>query len=365
MQRDNSIDIMRGIGIILVVLGHTSTAFNNWIYLFHVPLFFIISGYCFKEEDDLHVVPRIIKKIKSLYLPYLIYGVAFVLLNNLFIKIGFYCTQDSPYLSSINNLKIASFYSCKDIFVETLKILLFVGGTPMSGPMWFLRVMFLSSLIYLFLYMASKRVFANKNDVFRLIGSLLLSALGFVLSFFKITLYANIGSVFSSIIFYEAGLWLKRLNIKSKVYYFTAFPAILVIVLIGFFFKFDLGNNQISNLAVFYVVCLSGWFLVRAIALVLNKCFMRWALSLIGRCSLHIMCLHLLSFKIVSLIYILITRSNFIYLACYPVIDNCILSFPYVAIGVFIPLLFSVCLRKIIHYIYLLNNNSRESKSRI
>jgi fucose 4-O-acetylase-like acetyltransferase len=40
------IDIAKGIGIILVVVGHTSTPLylHNIIYQFHMPLFFILSG---------------------------------------------------------------------------------------------------------------------------------------------------------------------------------------------------------------------------------------------------------------------------------------------------------------------------------
>lgn len=40
------IDVTRGIGIILVVLGHLNPGegVERWIYSFHMPLFFVISG---------------------------------------------------------------------------------------------------------------------------------------------------------------------------------------------------------------------------------------------------------------------------------------------------------------------------------
>ncbi len=41
------VDIAKGIGIILVIIGHVNT-FNSsvkeWIYSFHMPLFFILAG---------------------------------------------------------------------------------------------------------------------------------------------------------------------------------------------------------------------------------------------------------------------------------------------------------------------------------
>ena len=54
-KRDINIDICRGIGILLVILGHQ---FQNWdltylmqfIYSFHMPLLFIISGIFLKKE---------------------------------------------------------------------------------------------------------------------------------------------------------------------------------------------------------------------------------------------------------------------------------------------------------------------------
>ena len=46
LQRRNPVfDIMRGIGILLVVLGHAGFPFSGWIYLFHMPLFFLLSGW--------------------------------------------------------------------------------------------------------------------------------------------------------------------------------------------------------------------------------------------------------------------------------------------------------------------------------
>lgn len=52
-ERIEYIDIAKGTGIILMVLGHIPAFSNNYkfaykfIYAFHMPLFFIISGYLF------------------------------------------------------------------------------------------------------------------------------------------------------------------------------------------------------------------------------------------------------------------------------------------------------------------------------
>lgn len=52
MQRISYIDTMRGIGITLVILQHcigsVEEELSRFILTFHMPLFFFISGLCFK-----------------------------------------------------------------------------------------------------------------------------------------------------------------------------------------------------------------------------------------------------------------------------------------------------------------------------
>lgn len=44
-QRDTVLDAMRGIGIVLMVVGHSGFGGSDFIYLFHMALFFMLSGY--------------------------------------------------------------------------------------------------------------------------------------------------------------------------------------------------------------------------------------------------------------------------------------------------------------------------------
>lgn len=66
MARDNRIDTLKGLLIILVIVGHVITALDNsnvfnhavmgLIYVFHMPLFILISGYLAKDSE--HQSPR-------------------------------------------------------------------------------------------------------------------------------------------------------------------------------------------------------------------------------------------------------------------------------------------------------------------
>lgn len=52
MKRDRSVDILKGIGILLVLFGHTIIPYevSSWIYGFHMPLFFFASGFFAKDN---------------------------------------------------------------------------------------------------------------------------------------------------------------------------------------------------------------------------------------------------------------------------------------------------------------------------
>jgi len=51
MQRDMHIDVAKGIGIFSVVSGHIVTGIaSEFMFLFHMPFFFFISGYLHKKN---------------------------------------------------------------------------------------------------------------------------------------------------------------------------------------------------------------------------------------------------------------------------------------------------------------------------
>ena len=57
-EHDYSIDIARGIACLLVIIGHISSTpsqVNVWIYAFHMPLFFIISGLIINTKEPIDV----------------------------------------------------------------------------------------------------------------------------------------------------------------------------------------------------------------------------------------------------------------------------------------------------------------------
>lgn len=82
LKRENWIDWAKTIGIILVVLGHMhiDPLARDFIYAFHMPLFFIVSGYLFTPSLDNSYKKHVLKDAKRLLIPYLFFGVLSVLI---------------------------------------------------------------------------------------------------------------------------------------------------------------------------------------------------------------------------------------------------------------------------------------------
>lgn len=138
-KRLDWVDYAKGIGIFLVVLGHMlRSLFNSdlladqgladfidqWIYIFHMPLFFIISGLFIERSLRKTGKEFILDKLRSIAYPYLVWS---VLQTSLQIVAG----QD------VNNQ--ISWRSLLEIIYQPIM------------QFWFLYTLFLLSLLYAFL----------------------------------------------------------------------------------------------------------------------------------------------------------------------------------------------------------------------
>lgn len=120
------IDIVRGILIILVVLGHTNLSNTQYFYWFHIPAFFILSGSLYKPKHIKELLQYCKKIISSLFIPYL-YN--FALITIAAILIG-----------------LVQMDEVSGLIKEFLK-----GGTHLTyiyGVFWFVSTFMISRLIF-------------------------------------------------------------------------------------------------------------------------------------------------------------------------------------------------------------------------
>lgn len=73
-ERVEYIDLLRGIGIILMTIGHVGFTVNieKWIYAFHMPLFYCVSGWFFNNHST--ITAKIKKLSLKLLVPYFSFG---------------------------------------------------------------------------------------------------------------------------------------------------------------------------------------------------------------------------------------------------------------------------------------------------
>lgn len=86
-KRIEWIDMAKGYGMILVVVAHLTIGnnINIWINSFHMPLFFMLSGYVFSDKNNFPTFLK--KKCKSLLLPYLCLGIPVVIFDCVYYSI--------------------------------------------------------------------------------------------------------------------------------------------------------------------------------------------------------------------------------------------------------------------------------------
>lgn len=132
-MRNSSIDIMKGVGIIAVIIGHCvlPTIIKNFIYSWHMPLFFIISGYFHKSTSIKNTIK---KNFYSILAPYLATSLFMVILN-------FF--HDNPY-PNIHFHTITAIFVGSGTWGNNISIF----ETYFVGVLWFLLALFWCRFLY-------------------------------------------------------------------------------------------------------------------------------------------------------------------------------------------------------------------------
>ena len=137
-KRIDSIDIAKGITILLMVIGHCHLQpdfkyLYLWIFSFHMPLFFFLSGYFFRPRSNKELIKSDLNKLVKPYI-----------LTSALIS-GFLLCFESPNAASN---KLIGFLMGVDGNKEAMFQITDGGG----GPIWFLLALFWCRLFYNLLY---------------------------------------------------------------------------------------------------------------------------------------------------------------------------------------------------------------------
>lgn len=235
------IDYVKTIGIYLVIIGHTVLPLDqlyirDFIYSFHIPLFFILSGLLFKTEKNSICFS---KSIKAIIIPYFLLNllVFFIFFFPKYIFYGNSSAIITPLLATLN------------------------GTAPMAAATcWFLLVLFWIRSLANFIL--------QQKSIWILISCILLPLIGYSLyHFLKIELYYFIDQALIAYPFFIIGYFIKKYKVLE-----TIKPIHLLFVFIGFILQAFLVNYigfvdlffcKIGpNVIVYYLASVLGSFIV-------------------------------------------------------------------------------------------------------
>lgn len=294
-KRIGYFDIAKGIGIICVILGHfipEKYLIRKIISTFHMPLFFLISGYFYKEAENKVFIK---KKAKQLLIPYFFTAVVLKILTILknFVKNGF----KLDIVNMISNV-LSIFYASglKTVTFNNIEI-------TYVGAIWFLVALF-EALMFVNL---------TRKTKFQPVIVVILFTIGYYSSK-VIWLPFSVQAGMCATLFVYIGHIAKKYEIYNKLVGMKeiVFSIIMFIVwIIGIWFNVNVSmvQNKYNYGIISIVVAISATYCIIQISKLIEKLdkkeMFSKILKLAGKNTLIILCFHLIELDIFpySIIY--------------------------------------------------------------
>lgn len=277
-RRIEYLDILRGLGIIFIVIGHISynDTMLNWLYSFHVPLFFFAAGAVYKKRpvtDDLK------RRAFTVLVPYFSFGASELIYWQLLERR--FRPSEMSFGQSVLGL-LSGQYDRLDF----------------NSHLWFLPCFFVTVVLF--------------NALVNVGGKKLAYAVTAAMSVVYIfvpfpELPFGINRVFRHIGFYAAGTPVSGLNAAEKFSKQNMALKISEAVLL-LAASVTLSYLGLTAGAMHFVSALAGTGGVFAVSLIIGKCR---PLQYLGRISLCILCIHGIVYRILlKLLSILLSADT-------------------------------------------------------
>lgn len=282
--RIKEIDFIKGIAIIMVVIGHTNCPIllAHIISLVHMPLFFMASGFLsFKSsatEPHWNLVSFLTRKIKSLYLPFICCS---IFVYSLYYLLGWLGSDIESFVRQL--LKFFAF------------------GLGISVPLsiqhlWFLKTLFIVSIAYFLLE-------SNlKNRRWQLYALVVCFPSLFVL--LPAPFFVNILWPIRAISYFLLGYFIRQINISFSKWYLV--PLVILWVSLGVYWKdvpvdmrFSMGVVSCSMV----IGSISAFLFLFKVAKLICKTTFFDLFSFCGTKSLYIYLFHFPLFFVISKLF--------------------------------------------------------------
>lgn len=297
--RDSYIDVVKGIGIFSIVMGHASWEIpvaghslqvGAFVYLYHLAIFFFCSGYLYKDTVS-DFWGFVAKKLKGLYKPFLIYTFIYFLCRNIFISMG---------------ILQAEKYTLGTLAINLTNTITFNSVAEFLSAFWFLPVLFFSLCFYTAVnYLTAKISLNYLKEGIRICCYLGIGFVGLYATEQGFGLLYNIQIAYLMVPVIALGHYYalykdkldKCINIVGLVVSFSGLVYILALD-IGII---ELSKFMIINRYAFYPVTICGiWFCLCLGKLLCKSGLLTRIFALAGQMSFDIMAMHFLAFKLVD-----------------------------------------------------------------
>lgn len=281
-KRLQYLDIARGIGMICIILGHLGNdTINRIVYPFHVPLFFLIAGYFINEKKNFTEFLK--SRARTLLVPYAATSLVMIIIAAIEGLIMYGAEYGAAgALQGVNWINAALYGSGSGHYMQ-----FDIKGI---GAIWFLLALFWGSIIV--------RASLYMNKWVRAALMIALFAVGWLtkdLFWFPFSLQPGLCAATFVYIGWIVGRYKERL-MKVPLAVKIAFLVICAAAYVVFmkrFWAFWFVSCEFGDGVQDILLCLCSCLVVIFISWLLEKVpLVRNGLSVIGRYSLIILCIH-------------------------------------------------------------------------
>lgn len=316
-QRVTYMDIVKAFAIMAVVIGHSGSPITNIVYLYHVPLFFFVSGYFYKDLYSCSPFTLFKKRLNSLYIPFVKYELLFLLLHNIFFHLNIY-SDKVGYNNTVSHL-----YTTKDFAINAAKIIAFQGTEQLAGAFWFIFSLFTVNLLFVCISYFTTKYIKEKTEYFRFFIVFLVFTVGNIAIHYNFNLHFSLNTSFVALLIYYLGYIYRKLEHKIDFNFYLVIISFLFLILSSLYGKIEMVTNTYLSPSFLIVNSLAGIYIniytaKKIVAYKINHTL----LDYIGKSTFIIMALHFISFKVVNLIQVNMYNLPIYMIAKFPVING-------------------------------------------
>ena len=342
-------NLINAFGAIFVVVA--SAGGPQWLthaaLILSFPILLMGVGYALNVQVLNEEKNYLWRQIKTVYCPFWVWSVLFLMLHNVFLWMGFLDTQSGDWGGNV-----AVAFTWNDFIQRLWDVTFNMSGFDelLCAPFWFFRTLFIAGVVYLILFKLTKKVIEIDNA--HTIGLVILS-LSFLMALWQVLGNLHISGIagggyreLMGVFFISLGFLSRDILRVLPKRWWVALTGLVVFVLFLVFSPVTQTSSAdliqfislpVPVLGAFIFVSYSAAFLSQRKNKIVS------ALSFIGDKYLFVIAFHLLAFKLISMIKVLVSGLSWSAVGAFPVVhENASSDFYfvlYILIGVALPLL--------------------------